>query len=46
MTQLLGQQAVATTAKKSVASFKVRKGMPLGVKVTFRQEKVYAFLDH
>lgn len=39
-----GQQPVITKAKKSIAGFKVRKDMPLGLKVTLRKEKLYSFL--
>jgi large subunit ribosomal protein L5 len=46
MTQVIGQQAITTKAKKSVAGFKVRKGIALGVKVTYRKEKVFNFLDN
>lgn len=44
-TAITGQKAVATLSKKDVASFKLRKGMPIGVKVTLRGEKMYEFLD-
>ena len=40
-----GQKAVTTKAKKSVANFKLREGMPIGVKVTLRGERMYEFLD-
>ncbi len=40
-----GQKAIATISKKDVASFKLRKGMPIGVKVTLREKKMYEFLD-
>jgi large subunit ribosomal protein L5 len=40
-----GQQPVLTKAKKSIAGFKVREGMPLGLVVTLRREKMYAFLE-
>jgi len=40
-----GQKPVITKAKKSVANFKVREGMPIGVKVTLRGERMYEFLD-
>ena len=40
-----GQKAVITKAKKSVANFKLREGMPIGCKVTLRNEKMYEFLD-
>jgi len=42
---IAGQKAVITMAKKSVAGFKVRAGYPVGVKVTLRNENMYAFLD-
>jgi large subunit ribosomal protein L5 len=40
-----GQAAVRTTARHSVAGFKIREGMPIGVKVTLRGDKMYIFLD-
>ena len=42
---ITGQHAVATVAKKSVANFKLREGMPIGVKVTLRGEKMWEFMD-
>ena len=42
---ITGQKAVVTRAKKSVASFKLREGMPIGCKVTLRGEKMYEFTD-
>ncbi len=45
LTTITGQKAVATISKKDVASFKLRKGMPIGAKVTLRGEKMYEFLD-
>ena len=45
MENLSGQKAVITRAKKSVASFKIREGMPIGVKVTLRKDRMYEFLD-
>ena len=45
ITTITGQKAVATISKKDVASFKLRKGMPIGVKVTLRGERMYEFLD-
>ena len=42
---ITGQHAVATVAKKSVANFKLREGMPIGVKVTLRGEKMWDFVD-
>jgi large subunit ribosomal protein L5 len=40
-----GQKPVVTRAKKSIAGFKIRQGMPVGVMVTLRRERMYAFLD-
>ena len=40
-----GQQPILTIAKKSIAGFKIREGMPLGLVVTLRREKMYAFLE-
>ncbi len=45
MTLITGQKAVSTISKKDVASFKLRKGMPIGAKVTLRGERMYEFLD-
>ena len=45
ITDITGQKAVITKAKKSVANFKLREGMPVGVKVTLRQDKMWEFLD-
>ena len=45
MTQIAGQKSVITKAKKSIAQFKLREGMPIGCKVTLRREKMYEFLD-
>ncbi len=45
LTLITGQKAVPTMSKKDVASFKLRKGMPIGVKVTLRGERMYEFLD-
>ena len=42
---ITGQRAVVTKARKSVANFKVREGMPVGVKVTLRHDKMWEFLD-
>ena len=42
---ITGQKAVQTKAKKSIANFKLREGMPIGCKVTFRGEKMYEFAD-
>ena len=43
--QITGQKAMITRAKKSIANFKIRKGMPIGCAVTLRGEKMYEFLD-
>lgn len=45
LTAIAGQKPVLTRAKKSVATFKLREGMPIGCKVTLRKEKMYEFLD-
>lgn len=45
ISMITGQKAVATKAKKSVANFKLREGMKIGVKVTLRGEKMYEFID-
>jgi len=45
LTKITGQRAIETYARVSNASFKIREGMPLGVKVTLRGEKMYQFLD-
>ena len=45
LTTITGQKAIITNAKKSVANFKVREGMPVGAKVTLRGEKMWEFLD-
>ena len=45
MTTISGQKAIATYAKKDVSNFKLRKGMPIGAKVTLRGERMYEFLD-
>lgn len=45
LTTISGQKAIATISKKDVASFKLRKGMPIGAKVTLRGERMYEFLD-
>ncbi len=42
---IAGQKVVTTKAKKSVANFKIREGMPIGCKVTLRGEKMYEFVD-
>ncbi|HNJ59426.1 MAG TPA: 50S ribosomal protein L5, partial [Chitinophagaceae bacterium] len=43
--QITGQKAVPTLSKKDISNFKLRKGMPIGAKVTLRGEKMYEFLD-
>lgn len=43
--KIAGQKPVITKAKKSIASFKLREGMPIGCKVTLRKERMYEFLD-
>ncbi len=45
LTAIAGQKAVINIAKKSIASFRVREGMPLGAKVTLRGDRMYEFLD-
>ncbi|MFN3535731.1 MAG: 50S ribosomal protein L5 [Desulfatiglandales bacterium] len=45
LTQIAGQRAVITKAKKSIASFKLRKGMPIGCMVTLRRQRMWYFLD-
>jgi len=45
LTKITGQKAVSTISKKDVATFKLRKGMPIGAKVTLRGERMYEFLD-
>jgi large subunit ribosomal protein L5 len=45
LTLIAGQKPIITRAKKSIAGFKLREGMPIGVKVTLRGERMYHFLD-
>jgi large subunit ribosomal protein L5 len=45
MTIIAGQKAVPTLSKKDISNFKLRKGMPIGARVTLRGEKMYEFLD-
>lgn len=45
LTRIAGQKAVVTKAKKSIAGFKLREGMPIGCRVTLRGERMYAFLS-
>jgi large subunit ribosomal protein L5 len=45
LTQITGQHPIVTRARKSIATFKLREGMPIGVKVTLRRNHMYEFLD-
>lgn len=45
LSAITGQKAVVTKAKKAIANFKLREGMPLGARVTLRREKAWAFMD-
>ncbi|HCM29810.1 MAG TPA: 50S ribosomal protein L5 [Bacteroidales bacterium] len=45
LTMITGQKAIATYAKKDINNFKIRKGMPIGTKVTLRNDNMYEFLD-
>jgi large subunit ribosomal protein L5 len=45
LTAIVGQKPVVTVAKKSIAGFRLREGMPIGAKVTLRGERMYQFLD-
>ncbi|WP_045220884.1 50S ribosomal protein L5 [Desulfonatronum thioautotrophicum] len=45
LTQIAGQKAVITRAKKSIAAYKLREGMPVGCRVTLRRERMWDFLD-
>ncbi len=45
LTLIAGQKPVKTVAKKAIAGFKIRKGLPIGTKVTLRKAKMYEFLD-
>jgi len=45
LTQITGQKAVATTSRKDISNFKLRKNMPIGARVTLRGTKMYEFLD-
>ena len=45
LTMIAGQKPIVTKAKKSIAAFKLREGMPIGVKVTLRGKRMYEFLD-
>ena len=45
LTQITGQKAVQTRSRKDISNFKLRKGMPIGVRVTLRDTKMYEFLE-
>lgn len=45
LSAIVGQKAILTTSKKDISNFKLRKGMPIGVKVTLRATKMYEFLE-
>ena len=45
LSRIAGQRAVATISKKDISNFKLRKGMPVGTKVTLRGDRMYDFLD-
>jgi large subunit ribosomal protein L5 len=45
LTRIAGQKPVVTKARKSIATFKIREGWPIGCKVTLRQERMYEFFD-
>ena len=45
ITKITGQKSVTAVSKKDISNFKLRKGMPIGVKVTLRRERMYEFLD-
>ena len=45
LTQITGQKPITTRAKKSIAGFKIREGMPIGAKVTLRGRRMYEFVD-
>lgn len=45
MATITGQKAIATKSKKDISNFKLRKGVPIGIKVTLRGDKMYEFLD-
>ena len=45
MTKITGQKSVVAVSRKDISNFKLRKGMPIGVKVTLRKEKMFEFLD-
>ncbi|MGA7712067.1 MAG: 50S ribosomal protein L5 [Rhizomicrobium sp.] len=45
LTVIAGQKAIITRAKKAIATYKIREGLPIGVKVTLRHDRMYEFLD-
>mgnify|MGYP002622075197 CR=1 FL=1 len=45
LSQIAGQKAIQTVSRKDISNFKLRKGMPIGVKVTLRRERMYEFLE-
>jgi large subunit ribosomal protein L5 len=45
LSSIAGQKAITTVSKKDISNFKLRKGMPIGTKVTLRGDKMYDFLD-
>ena len=45
LTQITGQKAVQTRSRKDISNFKLRKGMPIGVRVTLRSDRMYEFLE-
>ncbi|MGB1517567.1 MAG: 50S ribosomal protein L5, partial [Crocinitomicaceae bacterium] len=45
LSRIAGQKAIATISRKDISNFKLRKGMPIGTKVTLRGERMYEFLD-
>ena len=45
ITNISGQKPITTMSKKDISNFKLRKGMPIGIKVTLRREKMYEFLE-
>jgi len=45
LSQIAGQKAIATYSRKDISNFKLRKGMPIGVKVTLRRDRMYEFLE-
>ena len=45
LTQITGQKAVQTKSRKDISNFKLRKGMPIGVRVTLRADRMYEFLE-